>query len=290
MSMIKTILAKIFGNTYVKTPLLGILASIIIILGVALYLRIRTQHGQSFPVPDMRGLTIDEAIAMARKNQLRAEITDSTYIMNRTPGSIIEQIPEPGTHVKTNRRIFMIVNAKSPMKVRMPNVVGYTLRQAKAILELEGLSVGVLRFRADLGTHNVLAQTLNGDTISAGTLIPKGTKVELVLGRGMYGEQTNLPQLVGLKLNDAQNLIIEAALNIGKIQFDETIKDYKDSLEARVYNQYPAYSSINNIAFGTKVNIWLTLNQSRIPQRDTTNTPIFKGGNIRTNEDEEILE
>lgn len=272
MEKIKTLLTKLLLNTYVKTLLLGIAAAVAIVLSTALLLRIKTQHGRTFPVPDLCGLQADEVVDVAQQHHLRAEITDSSYIMNRAPGVVIEQTPEAGTHVKNNRRVFLVINARSPMMVNMPNVVGYTLRQAKAILEQDGLEVGTLRFKADLGVYNVLGQEFDGTKIEPGQKVPKGSKITLVLGRGMYGEQTNLPQLTGLRLSDARNLIVEAALNVGKIQFDETIKDYKDSLAARVYDQYPAYSMPNNIAFGTKVNIWLTLNQSRIPtlQRDTS--------------------
>lgn len=288
MEKIKTLLTKLLLNTYVKTLLLGIAAAVAIVLGSALFLRIQTQHGRSFPVPDLRGLQSHEVVAVAQQHHLRAEITDSSYIMNRAPGVVIEQTPEAGTHVKNNRRVFLVINARNPMMVTMPNVVGYTLRQAKAILEQDGIEVGTLRFKADLGVYNVLGQEFDGAKIEAGQKVPKGSKITLVLGRGMYGEQTNLPQLIGMRLNDARNLIVEAALNVGKIQFDETIKDYKDSLAARVYDQYPAYSMPNNIAFGTKVNIWLTLNQSRIPtpQRDTSRVFRVETADI----EEEILE
>jgi beta-lactam-binding protein with PASTA domain len=140
------------------------------------------------------------------------------------------------------------------------------MRQAKAILEQQGLEVGILSFKPDLGVNNVLDQRFEGKSIAGGTLIPKGSKVDLLLGMGMYGERTGLPLLIGLKLNDARNRIIESSLNIGKIRFDETIIDFKDSLDARVYSQYPAYTEPNSIGFGAKIDIWLTLNQSRIPK------------------------
>lgn len=292
MERLKTLLRKMLLNTYVKTLLTGIAVAVGLVLGTAIFLHIQTQHGRSFPVPDLRGLQADEVAGIASQHHLRAEITDSSYIMNRAPGVVIEQNPEPGTHVKNNRRVFLAINARSPMMVHMPNVMGYTLRQAKAILEQDGLEVGTLRFKPDLGVYNVLGQELDGANVEAGQEIPKGSKITLVLGRGMYGEQTNLPQLIGLKLGDARNLIIEAALNVGKIQFDETIKDYKDSLSARVYDQYPAYSEPNDIAFGTKVNIWLTLNQSRIRSTQRDSAHIYRGETTSSGhiDEDEILD
>lgn len=270
MDKIKALLKKLVQNPYVKTVLIamGITLSALIVLMI--FLRIYTRHNQSFPTPDFRGKSLSELTNIAAKSNLRIEISDSVYIFNRKPGSVIDQNPEPETHVKKNRRVFITINAKNPIKVEVPSIVGYTLRQAKAIIEQQGLEVGQLTFRPDLGVNNVLEQRYEGKTIEPGTLIPKGSKLSLVLGMGMHGERTGLPLLIGLKLNDARNRIVESSLNLGKIRFDETIIDFKDSLDARVYSQYPAYSEPNSISFGTKIDIWLTLNQSRIPKIERT--------------------
>lgn len=266
MDKVKLLLTKFVQNPYVKTVLIAMGISLSILIVLMIFLRIYTRHNQSFTMPDFRGLASEELLERANDSNLRVEISDSVYIFNRKPGSVIDQNPEPGTHVKKNRRVFITINAKNPIKVEVPNIVGYTLRQAKAILEQQGLEVGTLSFRPDLGVNNVLDQRFDGKTIDPGTLIPKGSKLNLVLGMGMHGERTGLPLLIGLKLNDAQNRIIESSLNIGKIRFDETIIDFKDSLDARVYSQYPAYTEPNSIGFGAKIDIWLTLNQSRIPK------------------------
>ncbi len=266
MDKVKLLLTKFVQNPYVKTVLIAMGISLSILIVLMIFLRIYTRHNQSFTMPDFRGLASEELLERANDSNLRVEISDSVYIFNRKPGSVIDQNPEPGTHVKKNRRVFITINAKNPIKVEVPNIVGYTLRQAKAILEQQGLEVGSLSFRPDLGVNNVLDQRFDGKTVDPGTLIPKGSKLNLVLGMGMHGERTGLPLLIGLKLNDAQNRIIESSLNIGKIRFDETIIDFKDSLDARVYSQYPAYTEPNSIGFGAKIDIWLTLNQSRIPK------------------------
>lgn len=266
MEKIKIFFFKFVKNPYVKTVLIAMGISLAILIVLMIFLRLYTRHNQSSPIPDFRGKSLSELYTLAQEADLRVELSDSVYIFNRKPGSVIDQNPEPGTAVKKNRRVFITINANNPIKVEVPNVVGYTLRQAKAILEQAGLEVGVLTFRPDLGVNNVLDQRFDGKTLESGTLIPKGSKVSLLLGMGMYGERTGLPQLIGLKLHDARNRIVESSLNIGRIKFDETIKDYKDSLEARVYSQYPAYTEPNTIGFGSKVDIWLTLNLSRIPK------------------------
>lgn len=261
----KEFLLKVYQNPYVNTIIKGLGIGLGLLIVLMIFLRFYTRHNQNQPTPDLTGLLLEDAMQVIADNHLRIEVSDSVYIFNRKPGSIISQNPLPGTKVKKNRRVFVTINAKNPIKLEVPNVVGYTLRQAKAILEQEGFEVGTLSFRPDLGLNNVLEQRYKGKTAEPGMLIPKGSKIDLVLGQGMHGERTGIPLLIGLKLNDAVNRIIEASLNVGKIRFDETISTLKDSLDARVYSQYPAFMENASLSFGTRVDIWLTLNQSRIP-------------------------
>jgi eukaryotic-like serine/threonine-protein kinase len=246
---------------------------LVIIVGSALlffiFLFIFTRHGQSYPIPSFTGLKSSEVIKMAHKYKLRAEVTDSVYILTRKPGTVVEQIPIAGTKVKQNRRVLLTINARNPKRVEMPNIVGVTLRQAKAILDLQGLIVGNLIFVPDIAVNNVLEQKFKGKTIEPGMLIHKGSRVDLILGRGMQNEKTGLPLLIGLNQSDSRGHLIDASLNLGQVKYDETIKDYKDSLNAMVYSQYPAYSESNSISFGARVDIWLTLNEARVPKIKT---------------------
>ncbi|MBC7124680.1 MAG: PASTA domain-containing protein [Bacteroidales bacterium] len=272
---VKQYLLKIYKTPYVNTIIngLGLILGVLIVLMI--FLRIYTRHNQEQPTPTLLGMAVEEAAEVIADNNLRIEIADSVYIFNKKPGSVISQNPEPGTMVKKNRRVFVTINAKNPIKIEIPNIVGYTLRQAKAILEQEGFEVGTLYFRPDLGLNNVLEQRFEGKIAEPGTRIPKGSKIDLVLGQGMQGERTGIPLLIGLKLNDAVSRIIEASLNVGRIRYDETIITHNDSLDARVYSQYPAYMENATLGFGTRVDIWLTLNQARIPKierADSVNT------------------
>jgi eukaryotic-like serine/threonine-protein kinase len=263
---LKKFFLKIYSNYNVQTILfpLGIVVGSLLLFFVFLF--IFTRHGQSYPVPSFTGLKQAEVVKLAHKYRLRIEVTDSVYILSRKPGTVVEQNPDAGTKVKQNRRILLTINAKTPKKVEMPNVVGVTLRQAKANLDLQGLIVGNLIFVPDIAVNNVLEQRYKGKNIDPGKLIPKGSRVDLILGRGMQNEKTGLPLLIGLNQSDSRGRLIDASLNLGQVKYDETIKDYKDSLNAMVYSQYPAYSESNSISFGARVDIWLTLNDARIPK------------------------
>ena len=262
---IKNYFLKLLNNPFIKTPLLAL--AIVVVAGILLFIFLYffTRHGQGYPVPDFTGMDRQQYLAVAKKNKMRIEISDSVFIMTRNPGTVISQTPTPGVKVKANRRVFLTVNATNPQPEEMPNVVGLTLRQAKSTLELKGFVLGNLSFKPDIAINNVLEQHYLGSAISPGEFIPKGSTINLVLGRGLNNEKTVLPYLVGLTLADARNLLLEASLNMGKTRFDETVQNFVDSLNARVYSQYPGYMPETFIGFGSRVDLWLTINESRIP-------------------------
>ena len=92
---------------------------------------------------------------------MRIEITDSVFNHNLTRGTIIEQNPFAGFKVKKNRRIFLIINANTPEKVKMPNIVGVSHRQAEAVLKNAGLEIGRLIHVPDIAVNNILKQKYN---------------------------------------------------------------------------------------------------------------------------------
>jgi len=262
---VKQLFKKILSNPFVKTPLFAIGIVMLSVLVFFTFLHVFTRHGRSFTVPEFSDLHIEKAMEYAKQKKLRLEVTDSVYITTREPGVVIEQNPLPGTYVKANRRVFVTTNAINPMLVEMPDLVGLTLRQAISTLNLEGFKTGILAFTYDIAVNNVLEQHYLGKEIDPNTEIPKGATIDLLLGRGQNNQKTVLPRIIGLTLAEAHNLLLEASLNIGKTSYDATVIDNLDSLQARVYSQYPSPMGETAINFGARVDLWLTQNESRIP-------------------------
>lgn len=293
LQKIKDFVLKILYNPFVKTPLIAMAIMLVAIFLFFAFLHIFSRHGRGLPVPDFSGLTKEKALVLAKQMKLRLEITDSVYIMTREPGTVVEQNPSAGTYVKANRRVFITTNAVNPILVEVPNLVGLTLRQAKSTLLLQGFRIGSLSFVPDIAVNNVLEQHFQGREIPPGTLIPKGSDINLMLGKGMHNEKTVLPRVIGLTLAEARNLLHEASLNLGRFIFDATIIDNVDSLQARVYSQYPNFTLPGEvyINFGARVDVWLTLNESRIPpepklEEEKVDSSLYK----YLQPDEEVLE
>jgi eukaryotic-like serine/threonine-protein kinase len=235
-----------------------------IVLSINLCLRIITRHNSSYPVPDFKGLTLSQAVELADEENLRIQVMDSIYSSTKKRGTVVEQEPKPGFKVKKNRRIFLLMNALKPEKVSMPNIVGVSLRQAMAILESRGLVIGRLRYIPDIATNNVLKQRHDGIEINAGEEIIKGSQIDLVLGKAGGYEPTSVPDVKGLKLAEAKRKIVQSYLNIGAVEYDQSVKSYDDSASAVVYKQKPDPEKYLNASMGTFLDIWLTVDDNKI--------------------------
>lgn len=254
----------IFSKIFYRNLGFAVIIAIGIILLLLLWLNFYTRHGQSRPVPDFLGLNIDQARELARKNKLRFQVIDSIYTSQVPRGSVAEQNPIPGFRVKKGRNITVTINAFRPEMVAMPNLVDLSLRQASKVLESSGLELGQRRYKPDLSINFVIEQLYNGRQITPGDSIQKGSVIDLVLGKGLSNQRTDVPYLVGMELNRAKNRIMESSLNLGTFIYDNTIRSSSDSARAFVFKQNPEYREGSSLPIGSDVYLWLTVDSARV--------------------------
>lgn len=222
-----------------RTLLLSALVLAILIGGVSLFLRFFTRHNEELAVPDFTSMTLAQAKSVADLTSLRLFVVDSVYIKRLPKGVVYSQNPHAGSNVKKNRRVFLTINSLSSQKVAMPSVVGYSQRQARAVLQSKGLSVGKLIYQEDMATDNVLKQQVRGKDVGEGMMVETETKVDLVLGLNPSDSISYVPFVKGQTLQMARNSIHDNSLNVGEVIYDNTVLDYADSLRAVVYRQDP---------------------------------------------------
>lgn len=261
----KKILKRRFRLSLTKNILLILAILAVGYLIINLSLRIITRHNQELTVPDFSGMGLDEAAALAEASYLRIDVTDSVYIRGMERGAIARQNPLPGSNVKKNRRIHLVINSVAPRQSVMPSLTGFSFRQAKTELTASGLKVGRLIYRQDIATNNVLEQKFNGEDIAPGTRINSGSIIDLVLGLNPSDSITFVPNVFGYTYQMAVDLLMDNSLNIRSCEFDSTVSTYSDSLEAYVYGLYPLPSDSVGVRIGSEVTLYLSKDKSRIP-------------------------
>lgn len=250
-----------FSNWIVKNLLGAIAAVAAIVIACSLLLRIGTHHGQEIEVPDMTNMSVRNAQATAEQCGIRIDVTDSVYVRKMGRGLVFSQTPKAGSKVKEGRRIMLTINSVSPKKTTMPNLVGLSMRQAKAELLSKGLILRNLKYVDDMATNNVLRQLYRGREISEGQSIDSGSEIDLVVGLGA-DNQTFIPDVSGMRYMRAVDALHDNSLNVSKLYFDKSIRSYSDSLDAVVYKQAPAATDMS-VLMGSAVTLYLKASEDK---------------------------
>jgi beta-lactam-binding protein with PASTA domain len=243
---------------FLKT--LGVHLILILLLVVGLFVVVSgflssyTRHGEYLSVPDLNGLQIDDAIHLLNEKKLRYVISDSLYFEEKPKLSILEQNPAAKSNVKEGRVIYLTINSNSVPSVILPNLLDVSLRQAEAMLTAVGLKTGKLIYKPDIAKDVVLEMQLYHSTLTPGKKISKGSAIDLVLGNGLEGESIALPNLLGLTLEEANNLLSSSSLTLGSVVYLGAISD---SASATIYKQNPSYSEGSTINGGQPVDLFL---------------------------------
>ena len=260
MSVLKFFISKkFFAHIGLAFATLAILL-IITFTGISIY----TNHGESFATPDFSGLTEQQFIDLIQQKSLRYKIIDSVHVDDLTPGVVVEQTPKPGNFVKENRTIFFTINAYTAEQVPMPQLAEISLRNAQVTLESYGLRVGQLIYIPSEYTQLVLGQHYKGKPIEPGTLIAKGSSIDLLVGQGLSNKKTEIPDLQGLTLEEALTLCQSNSLNIDVTIYDDTIATQEDSLRAFIWKQLPEANMGKKLRLGSSLDIWLTIDSLKI--------------------------
>ncbi len=216
--------------------LAAFILAVVIVLLFFLSLKWLTHHASARTVPSVTGKTLAEATQLLEKNGFEIVIQDSVYVDTLPPSGIIRQVPEPDAVVKVNRTVYLTINRKVAPLIEMPNLVGYSLRNAEMVLKNMGLRIGDTTFKADFAKNSVLEQRFDGAPIAAGTKLRQGSEISLVLGNGVGQYEFAVPVIVGLTLGQAKALLESNGLSIGAIVADG---DVTDTLNAYIYWQNP---------------------------------------------------
>lgn len=258
----------ILNNWIVRNLLIAFAVLVALIVGAMIFLNVATQHNKELIVPDLANMTVEEAHAVATASGMRVDVTDSAFVKRMKRGAVYRQNPAPGSKVKEGRRIALTINAVNPRQISMPDLIGYSTRQAKAELLSRGLVLGKLIYVQDMATNNVLRQLHNNLEIEPGAMVDSEAVIDLVVGLNSRDNVTFVPYLAGLRSLSAVEAVHDHSLNIGKMRYDDTVKDYEDSLNAVVYRQVPAASDSISVNMGSAVDLYMTLDHSRVPVRE----------------------
>jgi beta-lactam-binding protein with PASTA domain len=248
--------------------LVGVILAIYIFMNFLFSLNEITHHEESKKVPLVVGKSYEEAKEILDKAGFDIEIQDSIYVDTVKPMKVLKQVPESEEVVKVNRKVYLTINRAVPPMVDMPNLVGYSFRNAEMTLKNNNLRLGDTTFKPDFARNAVLEQWYKGATITTGTKIRMGSTISLVLGDGVGNREFSVPVITGMTFCDAKEILEANGIVIGSIVGNS---DIKDTCSAWIYKQNPERfdeeKRILRIRSGQTMDVWLQLEK---PVTDTT--------------------
>lgn len=201
-------------------------------------------HGSEFVLPQIVNLPIKVAEQKMKEKKLVLVVTGEEYNSVYPIGTVISQVPEPGTTVKKGSTIRAIVS-KGEASATMPKVKGLSLREAKLLIDNASLTVGDITWYEDEDyPDGVVVESYP----IAGTVMKANASVQLVVNRLETNVKVDVPNFVGLDLVEAKKLAEESSVLISDIKYR---KDER-MLPETVLSQ--------SLAPGTKVPKWTEIN------------------------------
>ena len=231
-----------------------------VILGIVVCFATGIFGGREIECPSFLNDTVKQAQKAAAEYDLKIKEGEPVVSDTVEKGLIVSQEPEPGEKIKTGSTVVVHVS-KGRGDGSVPNLVGKDQSQAKDILEAAGFKLGSVNTSS---SQRPYGEIIDQDP-AGGSEAEKGSAVNITISDGSKA-QVIMPYLIGQSLEDAEALLDDAGLNLGKVSYD-----YSDTYtEGQViWQQYDGNTQLEK---GTRVKLRVSKG-SKPTQAPTTEKP-----------------
>jgi eukaryotic-like serine/threonine-protein kinase len=184
--------------------------------GLSAYLTITLLLGseKKISVPDLVGRDLIHVLETLTDLGLNPRLRELEYSADIPKNHVMAQHPAPGASIKKGRDIRITIS-KGAKSLAMPNLNDLDLRQARLILDDNGLCLGRIS-----RTHHptVAREAVIAQAPLPGRIIQRNRCADLLISMGPMPEEYLMPDLTGLYLDQAIRRIEHHRLRVGDIQ------------------------------------------------------------------------
>ena len=195
----------------------GAISFVVVILFEYIIMPMYTRHNTGQYLMDVQGKTLEEAIAMIEAEDFRAILSDTMYTNKVAEGIVVDQYPKPNMKVKTGRTVRLKISTSEKL-VSIPNLIGQSLRSAELILQQAGLLVDTVYSEYN---PEYPKGTIAWQYPKANDTMKKGFGIQVTVSKGLPPDFYQVPNVIGLSLNQAKEYLAKARLKVGKISYHE---------------------------------------------------------------------
>ncbi len=261
ISIVNKIKSFLIDKPVIKHLCILFLFVVCILILIYIWLRFYTNHGQRIPMVNITGKSLQQASELIDDHSFQLVVTDSTFVIGKGGGIILDQNPKPGSEVKEGRKIYVTITKLDPDKIlvsELPLLYGNDFVQKSVELKHRGILAKIKSKKYDSGDPNHILEVyyknqliIDRNIIRNEVQINKGDELEFVVSDKEGGE-ISVPDLVCSTVSEIEFLLQQFNLEVGDVIGKGTIKD---TSAAYVMDQDPKYDGITKISMNSKINI-----------------------------------
>ena len=168
-------------------------------------------------VTDITGKNLNRALIELETEGYKGVVYDTVYTADVNPQTVVDQYPVAGAKVKPGRTIRLKIS-RSEKLIIVPNLVGQSRRSVEISLQQIGLRIDTVytEFNPDYPKGTVTWQFPK-----SGDHIKKGMVLQITVSQGLPPDFFQVPQLFGMSMQNAKDLLTKARLKVGKISYQQ---------------------------------------------------------------------
>ncbi|MCX8094183.1 MAG: PASTA domain-containing protein [Candidatus Goldbacteria bacterium] len=168
-------------------------------------------------MPDLKGLSIDQAKKVTSKLGLELKIENEVDSNLFEKGCIISQDIPPKTKIKKGRTVYVVVSRGSKI-IKMPDITGLPLQ--KAIIELKNANLEI-GLESAVSSFVFKENTIISQSPLPGENIPTGSKVNILKSIGQKKFNFMMPDFINKNIKDAFNIFKKYNLHINNLNTED---------------------------------------------------------------------
>jgi len=213
-----------------KYTVYSISALILLLLSAIISYQV-TLKGEMVSIPDLTGKTTEEAreILLTKKLSL---INSGMELHERIEkGRIINQDPLPGSRIKINKMVKVVLSAGREIVV-MPRFIGRSLQAVSQQLPEMGLRKGRI---SHVHTPALAAGKIIAQSPQPNEEVARGSRISFLVSQGDREKKYLMPDLIGKRASEAIRKLKEMDFVVGHIRYSY----YPGQDAGIILNQYP---------------------------------------------------
>lgn len=166
-------------------------------------------------LPDVIGMPYDQAKSNLELEGFVAKRGDVKYTSAYSAGTVIDQYPDGMRKVKPGRTVHLTIAEREKMVI-VPDLIGKSIRSGRLELNEAGLGIDSLVAEYDA---DVPIDVIRWQYPRSGDYLRRGSGLTVIISKGKPPDFYQVPNLFGLSLEKAKQLLIESKLLLGSINY-----------------------------------------------------------------------